>query len=81
MVLASSCRIESLAEKENGSVVEIETTSPAGIVASSLIKLVNRPAEILADGVPVENVRWDDESKTIFFQFSSSGKAVVQIKK
>ena len=81
VVLASSCRIESLVERENGDVVEIETTSPAGIIASSLVKLTERPAKILADGVPVENVRWDDESKILFFQFPSSGRATVQIKK
>ena len=78
-VLASSCRIESLNNKEED--VIVETTSPSGICASTLIKLESQPSAILVDGAPAENVRWDEISKTLFFQFQSTGNATLTIKK
>lgn len=80
-VLASSCRIESLVSNDDESTIVIETTSPAGITASSLLKLDALPSEVLVDNSAVDNLRWDEKTKTLFFQFQSSGKATLLIKK
>ncbi len=77
-ILASSCRIESLHEKDERT-VEIETTSVAEIVASSLVLLAHKPKSVLVDGAEVEEFRWDEETHTLFFQFPSDGKATILI--
>lgn len=78
-VLASSCRIENLVHNSDSSVT-IEMTSPADITAVSLIKLLKIPSEILVNGNSPEETRWDEETKTLFFKFQSSGKASVKIR-
>lgn len=75
--LASSLRVEKIETTERG--VKIEATSVAAIDAISLFKLNNEPREILVDGQKIDGWRWDAETKTVFFAFPSSGRAVIEI--
>ena len=77
-LLASSCRVESMKQTDDGLV--LEATSPSEITAVTLLKLDAKPARVLVDGVEAENIRWDEESQTLFFAFRSTGKATIVVK-
>ncbi len=79
VVLASSCRIESLTE-ENGA-VKLEAVSPSEIDAVSLIKLDAKPSSVKVDGAEPDAVRWDEKSKTLYFKFRSKGSASIEIER
>ncbi len=78
-VLASSCRIESISNRADGAVV-LDVTSASDIVAITLLKLDAQPQDVFVDGVKAENVRWDEETHTLFFSFQSSGKGTIVVK-
>ncbi|MBQ9872939.1 MAG: hypothetical protein IJM30_00570 [Thermoguttaceae bacterium] len=78
-VLASSCRVESMAVENDGNLIKLETTSPSGIEAISLIKLNRIPKSVKINGADPSKVRWDGGTQTLFFKFHSEGKASVEI--
>ncbi len=80
VVLASSCRVESLEQNDSEKTVAIEATSPSEIEAISLLKLDAEPAAITVNGNAPDETRWDEQSKTFFFKFHSTGKASIEIK-
>jgi len=77
--LASSCRIESKTISDDGKVVRFETSSPTGIEAISLFKLETRPEALKINGAELNEFRWDEGTKTLFFKFRPTGQDVIEI--
>ncbi len=77
-VLASSCRIESL--KNADGVLTLETTATSGVDAISLLKLNAQPTSVSINGEPLADYRWDAASQTLFFVFTTTGKATIEIR-
>lgn len=75
VVLASSCRIESLENVEGA--VKLATTSIADIDAVTLMKLDAQPTSVKIDGEDPIEIRWDEASKTLYFKFHTDGEAEI----
>ena len=79
LVLASSCRIEAISTDTKEKTIKINATSPTDIEAICLLKLENEPRDVKINNESPQTIRWNEQSKTLFFSFHTSDVSIIDI--
>ena len=74
LLLAAAGRVETW--EVDGRSVKYQISTPEGIRVSTRIRLEAAPTEVTVDGVPCEDVRWDERSRTVLVRHAGRPEGV-----
>ena len=75
LLLAAAGRVETW--EVDGRNLKYQISTPEGIRVSTRIRLEAAPTEVTVDGTPCEDVRWDEQSRTVLVRHEGRPAGVV----